>query len=82
MTHHENKVPFLSLAFSNNQVKDEVINSLKNVIESDWYILGKYCSEFEKNYADFHGVPHCVGVGNGLDALVISLRSLGIGPGG
>ncbi len=51
------------------------------VLESGWYILGKEVSQFEREYADYCGAAECVGVANGLDALIISLLALGIGPG-
>lgn len=59
----------------------EYLESLKNVINSGWYILGKEVEKFEKNFADYLGVKHCIGVGNGLEALQISLMALNIGEG-
>jgi dTDP-4-amino-4,6-dideoxygalactose transaminase len=54
---------------------------MKEVYSSDKLILGKAVSDFEKSYAKFSGVPYCVGTGNGLDALYLSLKALGIGRG-
>ena len=51
------------------------------VLRSGWYILGREVEFFEREFASFLGVSHCVGVGNGLDALWIGMRLLGIGPG-
>lgn len=51
------------------------------VLESHHYVLGDEVRTFEGRWAEMSGVAHCVGVGNGLDALEISLRALGIGPG-
>lgn len=51
------------------------------VLRSGWYVRGKEVQAFEAEWADYIGVKHCVGVGNGLDALWIALRMLGIGPG-
>lgn len=52
-----------------------------DVLRSGWYILGGELREFEHEWADYLGVKHCVGVGNGLDAITIALHCLGIGAG-
>ena len=51
------------------------------VLRSGWYILGKEVEAFEKEYAAFCGVEHCVGTASGLDALILAFRALGIGAG-
>jgi dTDP-4-amino-4,6-dideoxygalactose transaminase len=51
------------------------------VSQSGWYILGQECTEFEREFAEYCGVRHCIGVGNGLSALELLLRASGIGPG-
>ena len=51
------------------------------VLRSGWYVLGKEVSSFEQEFASYTGAKHCVGVGNGLDALWIAFRVLGIGKG-
>ena len=51
------------------------------VYDSHWYVLGEEVKLFEEEYAAFNHVEHVVGVANGLDALVLSLRVLGVGPG-
>lgn len=51
------------------------------VLRSGWYVLGKEVTSFEKEFADYVGAKHCVGLGNGLDALWIAFRVLGIGKG-
>lgn len=53
----------------------------ERVIRSGWYVLGGEVKAFEAAWAARCGVPHCVGVGNGMDAIEIGLRALGIGPG-
>ena len=50
-------------------------------LASGWYIGGPEVEAFEAEWADYCGAKHCVGVGNGLDALVLALRACGIGPG-
>ena len=52
-----------------------------DVLRSGWYILGEEVSAFEREFADWIGAKYCVGLGSGLDALWISFRLLGIGPG-
>lgn len=59
----------------------EINEQLRKVVESGWYILGQRVEEFEKKFACFMNVTHAVGVGNGMDAIEILLRSAGIGPG-
>ena len=51
------------------------------VLRSGWYVLGKEVSNFEEEFASYLRSPYCVGVGNGLDALWIAFRILGIGKG-
>jgi dTDP-4-amino-4,6-dideoxygalactose transaminase len=53
----------------------------KRVVESGWYVLGNEVKQFEAAWAGQCGAAHCVGVGNGMDAIEIGLRALGIGPG-
>lgn len=72
------KVPFLSFGFANNQIYDEALNTFKDVLNSNWYILGNYVSKFENEYAQFSNTKYCIGVSNGLDALFLSLKALGI----
>lgn len=55
--------------------------ALNRVLRSQWYVLGSECSTFERAYADWMGVEHCVSVANGTDALELSLRGLGVTPG-
>ena len=59
----------------------ELAAAVNRVMASGWYILGRECAAFETDFAAYCGVAHCVSVANGTDALEISLRSLGIGPG-
>ena len=60
---------------------DEYEKKALEVLRSGWYILGNEVAEFEREWASYIGVKHCVGVASGLDALWISLRLLGIGRG-
>ena len=51
------------------------------VLRSGWYVLGREVSTFEENFAAYTGAKHCVGLANGLEALQIAVKLLGIGPG-
>ena len=75
------KVPFLDLIQAYEEVGEEVREATTLVMESGRYIGGSFVDEFEENYAQYLGVEHCIGVANGFDALVLSLKALGIGYG-
>jgi dTDP-4-amino-4,6-dideoxygalactose transaminase len=74
-------VPFLDLKGINLRFKDEMHAALERVLQSGWFILGKEVEAFEKEFAAYCGVKHCVGLGNGLEALHLVLRAWNIGPG-
>lgn len=61
--------------------QDEFENKAIEVLRSGWYILGNELKAFETEFADYVGTKYCVGVGNGLDALTLAFRALGIGTG-
>ncbi|CAN5733202.1 DegT/DnrJ/EryC1/StrS family aminotransferase [soil metagenome] len=71
-------IPFLSFDYTNKIIADEMQQAFTNVFNSKWYILGKEVTAFEKAYAAFCETTHCIGVSNGLDALVLSLKACGI----
>lgn len=75
------KVPFLNVGSAYFELRDEIDSAYRRVMESGWYILGRECERFEFEFALFCGTKHCVGVGNGLDALTVILRGYDIGPG-
>lgn len=58
-----------------------MLQAMAAVVDAKWYILGEEVRRFETAYAVFNQVNHCIGVGNGLDALHIALKVLGVGPG-
>lgn len=62
-------------------VRAETLAAMTRVYDSNWYVLGEEVAQFEQEYSRFSGVSHTVGVGNGLEALTLALRALGIGPG-
>ncbi|WP_018341845.1 DegT/DnrJ/EryC1/StrS family aminotransferase [Cytophaga aurantiaca] len=74
-------IPFYTLVHQNRLIESEVHSFYKDLHADAWYILGKRVLQFEKEYAAYHSIKHCIGVGNGLDALILSLRALEIGKG-
>ncbi|WP_276954548.1 DegT/DnrJ/EryC1/StrS family aminotransferase [Allomeiothermus silvanus] len=74
-------VPFLDLRAAYLELKGELDEAVLRVLDSGWYILGREVEAFEEEYAAYVGAGHCVGVANGLDALILALRAMGIGPG-
>ncbi len=68
-------VKFLDLKAINDSFEPELSNSIKRVLDAGWYLLGNEVTSFEKEYADYIGTKHCVGVANGLDALRLILRA-------
>jgi dTDP-4-amino-4,6-dideoxygalactose transaminase len=74
-------VPFSDLRKQYKQIKNEIDSAISQVITSTDFIRGKFVEEFEGNFASETGTDHCIGVGNGTDALFIALKVLGIGPG-
>jgi len=68
-------IPFLDLKAINAAYRDELIQAATRVIDSGWYIQGQEVAAFEKEFAAYCGTRYCIGVGNGLDALVLTLRA-------
>ncbi|RZK27551.1 MAG: aminotransferase, partial [Hymenobacter sp.] len=62
-------------------IREEALEAMRRVYDSQWYILGPEVTRFEQAYSEFNQVAHTIGVGNGLEALTLTLRVLGIGPG-
>jgi len=73
------EVPFLDVGQTYCEIKDELDAAYQRVMNSGWYILGEEVAAFEREFAAYCGVKHCVGVGNGLEALQLILRGYGIG---
>jgi dTDP-4-amino-4,6-dideoxygalactose transaminase len=74
-------IPFLDLRAAYREVRSEIDAAVSRVLDSGWYIGGEEVAAFERDFAAYVGAEHCVGTGNGLDALILALRALGIGPG-
>jgi len=75
------RVPFLDLGAAYHELRDELESAYRRVMSSGHFILGPELEAFEKEFAAYCGVRHCIGVGNGLDALHLILRALDIGSG-
>jgi dTDP-4-amino-4,6-dideoxygalactose transaminase len=74
-------IPFVDLKSQYELIKDEIDRVITDVLSKSAFIGGPYVESFENAFAQFCNIKHCVGVGNGTDALYIALRALGIGPG-
>ena len=68
-------ISFLDLKRVNEQYADEIQQAVQKVISSGWYLQGEANAAFEQHYAEYIGTRHCVGVGNGLDALTLIYRA-------
>jgi dTDP-3-amino-3,4,6-trideoxy-alpha-D-glucose transaminase len=75
------RVPFLSLAALHADVMDELEEAMTRVVRSGWYVSGPQVEAFETEFASYCDVEGAVGVGNGVEALELTLRALGIGAG-
>src|SRR5690242_2537358 len=74
-------IPMVDLRAGYLAQRDEIDAAVKRVLESGWYILGRECEDFEHAFARWSGIARAIGVGNGTDAIIIALKSLGVGPG-
>lgn len=72
------KVPFVTFKPLEKELDQKLRNAFERVYSSSWYIEGKEDEAFEKLFAHYCNTKYCVGVGNGLDALYLSLKALGI----
>ena len=72
------KIPFVSFEKQLTETKEDTLLEIEKVIDSKWYVLGQNLLHFESNYKNLNKVKFAIGVGSGLDALIISLRSLNI----
>ncbi len=73
-------IPFNSFKKHTLLYKKEILDSIENVFDSQWYVLGNEVDNFESNYSNLTKVKNTVGVASGLDALVIALKALNVGP--
>ena len=71
-------IEYESLANSNAAYFSELEAAASRVIRSGWYVLGQEVSAFEQEFAQYVGAKHCIGVANGLDALILSIEALNL----
>lgn len=74
-------IPFLDLGAAYRELKTEIDTAIHRVLDSGWYVLGPEVEAFEAEWAAYCSAGHAVGVANGLDALILALRALDVGPG-
>ncbi len=74
-------IPFLDMKSPYIELKELCDAAYRRVMESGWYILGRELESFEREFAHYCNVKHCIGVGNGLEALHLILRAMNIGAG-
>ncbi len=74
-------ISFLDLRSINASYLPEIRDAISRVLDKGWYILGDEVQAFEHEFARYCGVKHCIGVGNGLDALRLILRAYEFGSG-
>ena len=74
-------IPFVSFRPMERELNDELRAAFDRVLKRSWYIGGEEDARFESAFAEYCGTRYCVGTGNGLDALMLALKALNIGPG-
>lgn len=74
-------IPFVSFKPMERELDADLRAAFERVYQRSWYIEGEEDAAFEKDFADYCGVEHCIGCGNGLDALMLALKALGVGAG-
>ena len=75
------EIPYLRLSGVHDEIREQLDDAYKNVMDHEWFIQGSECTQFEKEFAEYCGTKECIGVGNGLDALFLTLKAYGIGTG-
>jgi dTDP-4-amino-4,6-dideoxygalactose transaminase len=77
----QDPIPLVDLKLQHRRIADEVQAGFERVLANTSFILGPEAQAFEREYAEFCAVGHCIGVGNGTDAIELALRAAGVGPG-
>lgn len=75
------KIPYLDLCRIHEPIRKQLDQVYQSVMDKQWFIQGSYCKQFEDAFAEYCGARHCIGVGNGLDAIRLILQAAGIGEG-
>lgn len=74
-------IPFLDLQAQHRSIAGELNDAMQRVMDRAWFVLGEELDAFEREFAAYCGVSHCVGVASGTDALHLALKACGVGPG-
>lgn len=74
-------IPLVNLKKQHKEIKGDVKREVLKVFSDSNFVLGNQVSEFESNFAKFTGSKYCIGVASGWDALLLSMKALGVGPG-
>lgn len=74
-------VPFVELKSQYQSIQPAINAAIQTVLNEAYFVQGRQVGEFERQYADYVGVKHCIGISNGLDALRMALSALGVGAG-
>jgi dTDP-4-amino-4,6-dideoxygalactose transaminase len=75
------KVPFLDLNAHHQPIREQLDAAIRNVVDANAFAGGPFVAAFEREFAQYCGASHAIGVGNGTDALWLALLGLGVGPG-
>ena len=75
------KVPFATFDVMHIEIRTEMIKKFEAVYDKGWFIQGRECDAFEKEFAEYTKTAHCIGCGNGLDAILLALKALGVSAG-
>jgi dTDP-4-amino-4,6-dideoxygalactose transaminase len=74
-------IPFVDLRSQYDSIKEEIDEAISQVISKTAFVGGPFLDSFEQSFAKFCNAKHCIGVGNGTDALFLALKALRIGDG-
>ena len=74
-------IPYVDLAQQQAAIKEKLLEAVGRVLDHGKFVLGEEVGEFERRFAELCGVPYAVSLNSGTDALILALRTLGIGPG-
>ncbi len=72
-------IPFLDFSKVHDAIESDIQSAFQRVYKKNWFILGDEVSAFEREYAAYNHTRYAIGVSNGLDALILSLKALGVG---
>lgn len=72
------KVEFSTFKYMHEEIEQQMLEKFADMYRTGWFIHGKECSEFEKEFAEYNNAKYCVGIGNGLEAIIFALQALDI----